>query len=278
MNAVDGHKDHMIWHINSSRALTEVKFMKYGDIPRAVDTGADAIRDDPLIQYTTDTPVRYFFTFAVAMNRNFAMLQDAHKSLWRWQRTRLSICQSFTEAVSEHRAFTINHGDAIVSFTPAIDKSRPHRGTGRIRGILKKLEKWLQDTVNKACDSKEQRRRRKESSDKLDVAINAAIGDQKEDMIYLASLATAPAKQGRGYGTMLVHAVTAIADEQSRTTWLCSSNIKNTGFYEYCGFSVIGEISLGDNNPTWTKPPVVVRIMVRKPQTSLQAHGKNSYV
>lgn len=30
MNAVDGHKDHMIWHINSSRALTEVKFMKYG--------------------------------------------------------------------------------------------------------------------------------------------------------------------------------------------------------------------------------------------------------
>lgn len=53
----------------------------------------------------------------------------------------------------------------------------------------------------------------------------------------------------------------AQAEAQSRAIFLISSNINNTAFYESCGFSVVGEYSLGDDNPSWTEAPVIVRLV-----------------
>lgn len=101
-------------------------------------------------------------------------------------------------------------------------------------------------------------------------------------MINLTNLATVPEKQGRGYGTALVRHVTAQvplhlirysiarfahkdslwqADVQQCSTWLTSSNVVNTKFYESCGFLTVAEILLGDNNPMWGKPPIVVPVV-----------------
>jgi hypothetical protein len=47
----------------------------------------------------------------------------------------------------------------------------------------------------------------------------------------------------------------------SQTTWLQSSNIANTEFYNSHGFFTIAEVVVGENNPTWDGEPVVVSIV-----------------
>lgn len=37
-----------------------------------------------------------------------------------------------------------------------------------------------------------------------------------------------------------------------------SSNIKNTAFYNSVGFNTVAEIVLGDTNPEWEHPPVII--------------------
>lgn len=51
------------------------------------------------------------------------------------------------------------------------------------------------------------------------------------------------------------------ADAEGRATWLCSSNLANTEFYEQCGFVGVRDFTLGEDDPTWTKPPVVARVV-----------------
>lgn len=49
------------------------------------------------------------------------------------------------------------------------------------------------------------------------------------------------------------------------SSWLLSSNVVNTPFYEQCGFSVVKEIIMGADNPAWTRPPfkmLIVRTLV----------------
>ena len=40
-----------------------------------------------------------------------------------------------------------------------------------------------------------------------------------------------------------------------------SSNIKNTGFYNSLGFVTKAQVSVGDEDPDWTEPPVVVSLV-----------------
>ena len=49
----------------------------------------------------------------------------------------------------------------------------------------------------------------------------------------------------------------AQADTQSRGIWLLT-NLYTTGFYAHFGFIVVGSFSLGDDNPTWEKGPVIL--------------------
>lgn len=52
------------------------------------------------------------------------------------------------------------------------------------------------------------------------------------------------------------------ADRRCLPTYLISSNVKaNTGFYNSLGFFTVKELLLGDDNPTWKEPPVVVAVV-----------------
>lgn len=46
-----------------------------------------------------------------------------------------------------------------------------------------------------------------------------------------------------------------------RMTWVISSNIDPSGFYESFGFKEVDRILLGDKNPTWKEPPSVLRLV-----------------
>lgn len=83
-------------------------------------------------------------------------------------------------------------------------------------------------------------------------------------MIHLNLLFTAPKAQGRGYASALVRSVTSVADAQHRNTYLLSSNIANTGFYNSMGFQVVDFAVVGEDNPDWHEAPVVLNIMVRE--------------
>lgn len=120
----------------------------------------------------------------------------------------------------------------------------------------------------------------------MDVATKAAFGDDIGHMLQVVNLATAPAHQGKGYGSALmkranteVGCQTMTSEERTHvdsgclrysqgdrlgcSSWLLSSNIVNTPFYEHCGFTAAKEIIMGDDNPAWTKPPfkmLIVRV------------------
>jgi len=85
-------------------------------------------------------------------------------------------------------------------------------------------------------------------------------------MYYLAELATHPSKQGRGYGSALARFVTDRADAQHRATWFLSSNALDTQFYNSLGFVTGANVSVGENDPTWCKPLVVAKLMIREPR------------
>ncbi|TFY54738.1 hypothetical protein EVJ58_g8681 [Rhodofomes roseus] len=110
----------------------------------------------------------------------------------------------------------------------------------------------------------EQKKRIAEMMSKQDAAIKSALGDKIQGMFAVEGLATHPNKQGRGYGSALMAAANAKADALGVASWLSSSNIANTAFYESCGFAVVKEFAIGEDNPTWTEPPVIVRIMARE--------------
>lgn len=61
------------------------------------------------------------------------------------------------------------------------------------------------------------------------------------------------------------------ADAQGRGTWLISSNYANAAFYESHGFVPKREVVLGDKNPTWGRPPVVM-LLVRSTSFILRGY------
>lgn len=97
-------------------------------------------------------------------------------------------------------------------------------------------------------------------------------------MFYVNLLATAPAAQGKGYGSALVASITSEvllnycilfndnddelqADAHGKSTFLLSSNVKNTGFYNSCGFDIVASASIGDDNPQWKGKPIIVPLV-----------------
>ena len=113
--------------------------------------------------------------------------------------------------------------------------------------------------------------------------LDSALGERVHDMLEIQSLATAPAKQGRGYASTLVRVVndlvSPIACFQSREPWLTpsfSSQADSLGrgvyvittdayrFYERLGYKLVGEVWIGDGNPRWNGPAAAIRL-VRHP-------------
>ncbi|THH31292.1 hypothetical protein EUX98_g2865 [Antrodiella citrinella] len=159
------------------------------------------------------------------------------------------------EHVRQKTGWTLDEGDALICYSdPAKPASRAYK---IVNAAVQRLALFVL--------SKEQTKRFKESQDKLGAAVKELLEEHGEDMFSIDLLACTPAKQGRGYGTILGRFVTAEADSRALKTYVVSSNVNaNTVFYNNLGFFTAKTIVLGDKNPKWRKPPV--RLDVPPPQ------------
>ncbi|EMD40902.1 hypothetical protein CERSUDRAFT_80552 [Gelatoporia subvermispora B] len=236
--------------------LYEPERLRYSHLPKVTQTALDAVENDPLQRYMLDTP-------------------DAHKARFLKLREKIGCYLNYSPYIHKKQAYTINGGDAMMLYDPAPNVTPKPSPLDR---LLSKILQGLGRSL-KVFDAPEQRKRKAEFITKHGIVAKEAIGDAVKEMIVLEAIATAPSQQRQGYGTMLVHIVTAMADEQGRYTWVTSSNIANTGFYESFGFRTVAEIAMGAENPTWKDPPVIVRIMVRSPtQSAFKPHNENKGV
>ncbi|KAI0700775.1 hypothetical protein BC835DRAFT_367096 [Cytidiella melzeri] len=161
---------------------------------------------------------------------------------WENWRKRLSgYVRTFTDG---GLAWTTEEFGSVLLYSPVkpVDLEHESGSTGLSQEQQRRLNDWVQTSERIA---------------------NETLGDSRKDMAYLALLATTPVKQGRGYASALVKMVVEEADAQGRMVWLMSSNIVNTGFYNSHGFVTKVKITVGEDNPTWDRPPVVICLMVR---------------
>ncbi|PCH33470.1 hypothetical protein WOLCODRAFT_160089 [Wolfiporia cocos MD-104 SS10] len=226
-----------VWH-----ETPECKDLQYSQIPHLVPGLVRANKDDPLKHYLTDTP-------------------DANQNPTSARQEKTALYLFALDSVRRHEGWTVGDGDALLVFSPA-SNTVPRR---------RKLVNQLFSSVIRSIlqmyamlNTKQQKKRSEEMSTKLQSAQKEALKGREGDLISLNLLATAPQKQGRGYASVLVDRLTAIADAQRRGIWLLT-NLYTTGFYERFGFVTIKDIVLGDDDPTWTKAPVIVCIMLREP-------------
>lgn len=75
---------------------------------------------------------------------------------------------------------------------------------------------------------------------------------------HLPLIGVEPMKQGRGYGSALLHHALARCDAKGTLAYLESSNIRNIPLYQRHGFEVLGTIQVGNS------PPITP--MLRKPR------------
>lgn len=72
-----------------------------------------------------------------------------------------------------------------------------------------------------------------------------------EPHFYLQALGTDPAKQGKGWGGVVIRRQLAAADAASSPCYLESSKPSNIPIYQSFGFEVTGEITLPDGPTLW---------------------------
>ena len=72
-----------------------------------------------------------------------------------------------------------------------------------------------------------------------------------EPHFYLQAIGTDPAKQGKGYGGVVIRRQLAAADAAGRPCYLESSKPTNIPIYQSFGFEVTGEIALPDGPTIW---------------------------
>ncbi|GJE95596.1 GNAT family N-acetyltransferase [Phanerochaete sordida] len=211
--------------------------MQYRDISTVYDTTRRASVDDPLNR---------FLKYYPDSTRRFDVHGAAQGAL---------MYLSFAGEVRERVSWTIGRGESYLRIGDPSHKT----------GILTKLIERVVGLLMGLLLTSEQKTRRAEWARKLEEATKAALGDDATRMVELTSVATAPERQGRGYASALVRLVTALADARGVGSWLVSSNVANRGFYAAFGYKVARTLYLGDEDPTWTLPPVPIDIMVREP-------------
>ncbi|KAF9006553.1 hypothetical protein BDQ17DRAFT_1351943 [Cyathus striatus] len=213
-----------------------VQPLKRSEISKAATTWHDAFVEDPLFSYIQ--------AGKKPSHASNLWRKTIYKSLLRtWRRNRVTL--------------TVNAGASLAVFTPAF-MNRDHKlPTERLLYTFVAIIKRL-------SDNKEQRKREKEYEIKRDEVFSRVIGDRDKEMAVLDLLCTELASQGHGYGGALVDAINLLADLRAKDTWLISSNILNTAFYESHGFKGVADIVLGDDNPVWHEAPVIVKLMVRE--------------
>jgi len=230
--------------------------LTFGDLPHTVDATVRANWDDPLGKYADYTP------------------DSRETPAQRASRLKISMYTMFIDDIRRHEVWTINHGDSILRFSPA--PVTVPRGRKTLNGLINGFVRRFLNLFT-LFRSKEQKKRRVEIHEKLTAAIASALGDRVAELISLDGLSTAPEKQGLGYASVLVDELVAMADAQSRGTWLTTTHQTQT-FYAQFGFKTIATFSVGEANPTWREDPVIVCLMQREPETMSLLHGEKALV
>ncbi|RDB26987.1 hypothetical protein Hypma_005108 [Hypsizygus marmoreus] len=223
--------------------------LRYRNVFNAARTFAKTGAPDPVVRY-------------IRNNRNPTRPEQMSE--------RLRIAAYLVLCIRTKIMLTVDKGIANVVGAP------PQEITRR-RDVITKIVQWITQVLRCHRDltiKPEERERRKELEDKMSEAVKRTFGDRVDTMWYVESLCTDPEHQGRGYGGALLDSVTTLADWASQTTWLQSSNINNTAFYNMHGFVTVETVVLGDQNPTWNEAPVVVSIMVREPKSPSSGDAK----
>ncbi|KAH9928719.1 uncharacterized protein B0H18DRAFT_246859 [Fomitopsis serialis] len=229
------------YDVLAEKRNVKVERARYADVPRIQQMAQDAYEDDPLRNYLRNTP-------------------DAKKPPVAPRRDRLYIWRlmAYLELgfhIHYHAAFPVEHGDAYVTIG--------HPSPGRTKSAVLRMLSRVTNGVLNRTNTPEQRKRWEEFEDKIAAASKDAFGDELRRMLHVLNLAVAPRHQGKGYGYALMALANAQADEIRCASWLLSSNVINTPFYESCGFVVVKEVLLGEDNPTWTERPFAILIMMR---------------
>jgi len=235
MHGINQEKPELVLH-------DEVVPLRQAHIWKAAGTWTEAFRNDPQLRYQRD---------------------DENQTRWTLAIDKIAIASIMSLLVKSNVALTIQSGAAFIIAAPALGGANPNRPIDRaIRAIINALVAVL----TRKFGSAEQRKRNKEVEEKSKEVVNRVLGNRTKDMLNVILLATEPASQGYGYGGSLLDAVTSLADITGQASWLTSTNVRNTQFYNSHGFETVGEVVLGDQNPTWRRAPVLVKIMVREPQ------------
>ncbi|KAI5118030.1 hypothetical protein M0805_004895 [Coniferiporia weirii] len=233
-----------IFDDEKSSATPIVVPLRKEHLDNAYESYNAAFKDDPVFAYINE-----------GAKKPGPRLQAINKRLWK---------VTFGRSIKRILAYTVNFGDGILVAIPARKDAakRPpiERAIDFVLGTAVTLFGYL-------INSREQTKRSKEARIKVEKLNDEKLGDSEAEMIYIEVLATNPERQGGGYGTALVKTILSMADSQGRSVYLFSSNIANVSFYELFGFSVTAQVLLGDDNPKWRKPPVVMPMMIRKPRS-----------
>ncbi|KAF8897727.1 hypothetical protein BD779DRAFT_1465844 [Infundibulicybe gibba] len=124
----------------------------------------------------------------------------------------------------------------------------------------------------------EQTKRRRETDERIEEFIATLLGSRASEMFYVTCVATEPASQGKGNASLLIqaaishvrcntqsHCLPLIWDYQAnqsrRSIWLCTDSEANVKFYSMRGFETIGVTMVGDENPAWHGPPVILSLV-----------------
>ncbi|KAI0700774.1 hypothetical protein BC835DRAFT_366192 [Cytidiella melzeri] len=190
------------------------------EVSEAVRVCEDAFEDDPLQHYFRYTP-------------------DADDDQ-RWRKNWHKLMGGYTKTFTDvGLGWTTDDFGAVLFYSPVKppDVDRKSILGGSSEEQQKRVNEWTKTSERVADET---------------------LGESRKDMAYIALLATKPIQQGRGYASALVKMAVDEADAQGRITWLLSSNIANTGFYNSHGFIAKAKITLGEDNPTWNRPPVEI--------------------
>ncbi|KAF7798887.1 hypothetical protein EIP86_010115 [Pleurotus ostreatoroseus] len=207
------------------------------DVLAAADTNLAAFKNDPLHKYMTETP-------------------DSHDTIVHHASRKARFAANFVLAVNKGTALTIDDGAAVVTYSLA----KGNEPSWSVSELLETAIPYL-FYYNKFLMSKEQEKRWQEFKDKARKLIEEYLGNRKDSMMSINIACTAPEKQGHGYGSKLIKVILATADEEKRSVWLISINKANEGFYEHLGFKTVKEEPVGDGNPMWTEPPIMIGLV-----------------
>ncbi|KAF8069258.1 hypothetical protein FPV67DRAFT_1669274 [Lyophyllum atratum] len=208
------------------RTPVTVTPLKYWHVMRAARTFVVSGAPDPFVRY----------------------IRNGRKStLFEKISERLRIMLYLLICIRTKVTLTVDKGISNVVGVPPSNPSDKKDLVARFAEFLTWILRWSRDRM--ATDPEEQRVRngwdnilfppfrRKEFDEKVGEAVKRSIGDRVEKMWYIEGLCTDPSFQGRGYGGAVLDAVTTLADQAGQPTWVGSSNMENTRFYNQHGFT-----------------------------------------